>query len=157
MKVKKIYLRKVDPEYRFGSMELHKLINGLMLNGKKTMVANICYKAVEKVSETSKIPVLDYLNKVFFNVSPKKTVTPLKSGGATYFVPIEIPEEKRVFFAVKLLVKAARKTIKTGKNLYDSLVDLLKKSYEGTGLACDYVKELHKKAEDNAAFAHFRK
>lgn len=164
-------IRKLTPDRKFGSEIMAKFINNIMLHGKKTIAEKIVYNALNKASEELKIADhISIFNTVIENVQPKRTIVKRKFGGTTYSVPKEIPTQKRVLAALKLIshsilpiVRPSRKPTsgmdqarrKQKLNSTDVLAKLFIDSYNNTGVVINAKMAIQKVADANETFAHF--
>ena len=141
-----------DPIYK--SKVVAKLINTIMLDGKKGTAQTIVYEAFEQVkTKTGKDPLEVFL-KALDNVKPNVEVKSRRVGGATYQVPIEIRESRREALAMRWVINAAR--AKSGRGMDERLAAELLDAYNNTGSAYKKKEDTHKMAEANKAFAHYR-
>ncbi len=141
-----------DP--RYGSVELSQFINKVMLNGKKTVAQRIVYGALEKMEQDARRPGLDVFAQAVQNASPVLQVKPRRVGGATYQVPTEVRAERRIALSMRWIIAAARAT--TGRPMADRLANELLEASRGQGTAVKRKEDLHRMAEANRAFAHYR-
>ena len=141
-----------DPIYK--SKVVAKLINTIMLDGKKGTAQTIVYEAFEQVkTKTGKDPLEVFL-KALDNVKPMVEVKSRRVGGATYQVPIEIRESRREALAMRWVINAAR--AKSGHGMGERLAQELLDAFNNTGTAYKKKEDTHKMAEANKAFAHYR-
>lgn len=141
-----------DPIY--GSQVVTKLVNNIMLDGKKGTAQSIVYGALEQVEETTKKNALDAFNDALKNVMPTVEVKARRIGGANYQVPIEVRPERRQTLALRWLVINARK--RKEKTMKERLANEIIDAINNTGATVKKKEEVHKMAEANQAFAHFR-
>ncbi|WP_343128146.1 30S ribosomal protein S7 [Buchnera aphidicola (Takecallis taiwana)] len=146
--------RKILPDPKFASEILAKFINILMMNGKKSIAEFIVYSALEKISCTVNKGVLDVFELILNNVRPTVEVKSRRVGGSTYQVPVEVRSVRRNTLAMKWIVNAARrrKDHSMFMRLFQEFVDILDKK----GAAIKKRDEVHRIAEANKAFAHYR-
>lgn len=140
---------------RYGSPVVARLINTIMLSGKKSVAERIVYAAIEKTREGSDaVDPLETLNKAIDNVKPRLEVKSRRVGGATYQVPMEVPPARQLALAMRWIVGFAgkRKSIP----MVDALASELKEAAAGQGNAIKKRDDTHKMAQANRAFAHFR-
>jgi len=131
-----------------------RLINKIMIGGKKSKAEMTVYKALETLSEKTKQPPMEAFKKAIGNVKPLLEVRPRRVGGATYQIPFEVPERRAVSLAIRWIVSSARS--KSGKPLRDKLALELIDAYNGQGNAVKKREDVHKMAEAGKAYAHFR-
>ncbi|MEN2998515.1 MAG: 30S ribosomal protein S7 [Brevinematia bacterium] len=155
MRKKKAYRRhEVLPDYRYGSVVVSKLINILMRDGKKLKAQKIAYKALDIVGERLKKDPIEVLSKAVENLKPQLEVRSRRVGGATYQVPVEVGEGRAFSLALRWLVGACRE--QQGRPMFQKLADEIVNAYNETGNAIKKKLEMHKMAEANKAFAHYR-
>lgn len=139
-----------DPVYK--SKVITRLINVLMLDGKKSIARNIVYSALSRLNEDPK-EATRMFEEAVKNVMPIQEVRSRRVGGATYQVPYPLKHDRAEALAVRWIVGAARK--KSGTDMINRLHLELKDAYQGVGDAMKKRDETHKSAESNRAFAHF--
>ena len=142
----------VDPRYK--SVIIPKLINSIMYDGKKTAAEKIVYDAIEKIKSKSKDEPLTVFNEAINNLRPTVEVRSRRVGGATYQVPVEVKSKRAQALAIRWLVDSARK--RKDKHMADKIFNELFDAYEKKGAAVKKKEDVHKMAESNKAFAHFR-
>lgn len=142
-----------DPIYN--SKLVTKLINQVMLDGKKGIAQNIVYSAFEIAKNKVGLDPLDILNQALENAKPLLETKGRRVGGATYQVPIEIRPERRQTLAIRWLVQFARKR-NSERTMDERLAGELIDAYNNTGSTIKKKEEMHRMAEANKAFAHFR-
>ena len=147
--------RQILPDPIYSSIVLNKFINEVMVGGKKTVAQKIVYGALDiiKTNNQSEDP-LDYFQKSINNVKPSVEVKSRRVGGATYQVPIEVRPSRRQALAMRWLVEAARK--RSEKSMDHRLAGELADAAEGKGSAVKKKEDVHRMAEANKAFSHFR-
>ena len=146
--------REVLPDPVHGTTVVTKLINQIMLDGKRGVAQNVCYQAFETVAEKTGKAATDVFQEALNNVSPQLEVKARRVGGATYQVPIEIRPERRQTLALRWIVDFARK--RGEKTMADRLAGELMDAANNTGAAVKRKEEMHRMAEANKAFAHYR-
>ncbi|HHX03965.1 MAG TPA: 30S ribosomal protein S7 [Tissierellia bacterium] len=146
--------RDVLPDPVYGSTIITKLTNNVMLDGKKGVAQDIVYNALKKVEETSGQNALDAFMQALSNVSPTVEVKARRVGGANYQVPIEVRPERRQTLGLRWLVNFARK--RKERTMTDRLAAEILDALNNTGGAAKRREEMHRTAEANKAFAHFR-
>ena len=142
----------VDPVYK--STIIPKLINSIMYDGKKTVAEKIIYEAIDKIKTKSKDEPLNVFNEAINNIKPTVEVRSRRVGGATYQVPVEVKSKRSQALALRWLIDASRK--RKDKNMSDKIFNELFDAYEKKGAAVKKREDVHKMAESNKAFAHFR-
>ena len=142
----------VDAKYK--SPIIPKLINSLMYDGKKTIAEKIVYDAIDKIKLKSKDEPISVFNQAITNIKPTVEVRSRRVGGATYQVPVEVKSKRSQALAIRWLVESARK--RKDKHMADKIFNELYDAYEKKGAAVKKREDVHKMAESNKAFAHFR-
>ncbi|WP_062260637.1 30S ribosomal protein S7 [Endozoicomonas arenosclerae] len=146
--------REVLPDPKFHDKTLAKFINHVMVSGKKSVAEKIVYGALDKVQErTSKEP-LELFEKALESISPMVEVKSRRVGGATYQVPVEVRPSRRTALAMRWLVDAARKRGEKSMDL--RLAGELLDAAENKGAAVKKREDVHRMAEANKAFSHYR-
>ena len=146
--------RLVLPDAKFGDIVLTKFMNSLMLHGKKSTAESIVYGALDKVEDKLKKSSVDLFHEALENIKPSIEVRSRRVGGATYQVPVEVRPERRQALAIRWLIDSARK--RKDKHMSDKIFNELFDAYEKKGAAVKKKEDVHKMAESNKAFAHFR-
>ena len=140
---------------RYGSPMVTRLINTVMRAGKKSIAERIVYTAIDKSREGSDtVDPLETLNKAIENVKPRLEVKSRRVGGSTYQVPMEVPADRQVALAMRWLVTFANN--RKGVPMENALAYELKDAAAGQGNAIKKRDDMHKMAQANRAFAHFR-
>jgi len=127
---------------------------GIMKDGKKTVAQSIVYGAFDIIKEKLEKDPLEVYHQALQNVRPLIEVRPRRVGGATYQVPFEVPEDRAISLALRWIVKVARD--KSGRPMKEKLAQELIDAYNGVGAAVKKRDDVHKMAEANKAFAHYR-
>lgn len=163
-------IREIAPDRKFNSVSLSKMINKIMLHGKKSIAEKIVYGAMDSAAKELLLEdQMALFNKVIENVQPRRMVVARRFGGTTYSVPKEIPTAKRLVAAIKLiidqiepLVRPSKKKVpgmeqkrRVPKTSTEVLSSILVDSYNNTGPAVAAKNALQKLADANEAFAHF--
>lgn len=146
--------RDVLPDPIYGSKVVTKLVNQVMLDGKKGTAQTIVYEAFDIASTKLGVAAIDVFNKALENVMPMLEVKARRVGGSTYQVPMEIRPERRQTLAIRWLVQFSRK--RGEKTMKERLAGELMDAYNLTGGAVKKKDEMHRMAEANKAFAHYR-
>jgi len=135
-------------------VELARFTNRLMQGGKKTVAQRAVYGALEMLEKETNRPGLEVFEQAIRNATPMLEVKPRRVGGATYQVPTEVRPERRVSLAMRWLITAARarQGAPISRRLYNELLD----ASQGQGAAVRRREELHRMAEANRAFVHYR-
>tara|TARA_B110001454_G_scaffold28405_1_gene27798 strand:+ start:346 stop:816 length:471 start_codon:yes stop_codon:yes gene_type:complete len=144
----------ITPDPKFKSAIIPKLINSIMYDGKKGIAAKIVYTAIEKIKSKTKEEPINIFNEAINNIRPTVEVRSRRVGGATYQVPVEVKSKRAQALAIRWLVDASRK--RKDKHMSDKIFNEIYDAYEKKGSAVKKKEDVHKMAESNKAFAHFR-
>ncbi|MEX0888134.1 MAG: 30S ribosomal protein S7, partial [Patescibacteria group bacterium] len=142
------------PDYRFGSTVATKFINQVMMSGKKATAQAAVYGAMDQASQTLGAEPLLVLTQAVINVTPQLEVHSRRVGGATYQIPAPVRTERAQALAIRWLVNAAR--AKKGMPFAERLAQEFIAAYNNEGAAVKKKEDVHRMAEANRAFAHFR-
>ena len=142
----------VDSKYK--STIIPKLINSIMYDGKKTIAEKIIYEAIEKIKLKSKEEPINIFNEAINNIKPTVEVRSRRVGGATYQVPVEVKSKRSQALALRWLIDASRK--RKNKSMSDKIFNEIYDAYQNKGSAIKKKEDVHRMAESNKAFAHFR-
>ena len=146
--------REIEPDPIYQNVLVTQLINKMMLHGKKTLAERVVYQALERISErTANDPVIT-LKKAVENTRPLLEVRSRRVGGATYQVPVEVRPNRGTTLALRWLVNFSRQ--RREHTMADRLVGELMDASNGQGSAVKRREDIHKMAEANKAFAHYR-
>ena len=143
----------LDPIFK--SPIIPKLINSIMYDGKKSVASKIVYEAIEKIKSKTKDEPINVFNEAINNIRPTVEVRSRRVGGATYQVPVEVKTKRAQALALRWLVDASRK--RKDKHMADKIFNEIFDAYERKGFAVKKKEDVHKMAESNKAFAHFRR
>ncbi len=146
--------KEVLPDPKYNSQPVAKLINQVMLDGKKGIAQNIVYGAFDVASQKLGVPQMDAFNQALANVSPLVETKARRTGGANYQVPVEVTKERRQTLAIRWLVNYSRR--RSERTMIERLGAELVDAYNNTGASIKRKEEMHKMAEANKAFAHMR-
>ena len=146
--------REILPDPKFGSERLAKFINHVMESGKKATAERIVYGALSKVEERTKQNPLELFEKALESISPMVEVKSRRVGGATYQVPVEVRPSRRTALAMRWLVDSSRKRGEKSMDL--RLAGEIQDAAEGKGAAVRKREDVHRMAEANKAFSHYR-
>lgn len=146
--------RDVMPDPIYNSKVFTKLVNQLMWDGKKSLAERICYEAFDKLEEKTGKPGIEVFEEALKNIMPVLEVRARRVGGANYQVPVEVRPERRQTLAIRWLVNYARN--RGEKTMVDRLAGEILDAYNSTGGAVKRKEDIHKMAEANKAFAHYR-
>lgn len=150
----KIPKREVLPDPVYGNVVLAKLINSIMLDGKKGVAQAIVYDAFEQIEATTGENPLEVFDKAMNNIMPVLEVKARRIGGANYQVPIEVRPERRQTLAIRWLTKYTK--LRGERTMAERLAKELMDAANNTGSSVKKKEDTHKMAEANKAFAHFR-
>ena len=142
----------LDPIFK--SPIIPKLINSIMYDGKKGVASKIVYEAIDKIKSKTKEEPINVFNTAINNIRPTVEVRSRRVGGATYQVPVEVKSKRAQALALRWLVDASRK--RKDKHMSDKMFNEIFDAYERKGSAVKKREDVHKMAESNKAFAHFR-
>lgn len=146
--------RKINADPVYGSVVISKFINKLMYDGKKSKAENIFYKAMDLVKEKTGKDGLEAFNEAINNIKPQVEVKSRRVGGSTYQVPVEVRPDRQNSLAFTWLIDASRK--RGGRSMIERLSNEIADAIEGKGQAVAKRDTVHRMAEGNKAFAHFR-
>ena len=146
--------RKILPDPKFGSELLAKFINVLMVDGKKSIAEKIVYNALDTLAERTGKDHLEAFEIALDNVRPTVEVKSRRVGGATFQVPTEIRADRKDSISMKNLILYSRK--RAGRSMAEKLAAEIVDAYNNQGGAFKRKEEIHRMAEANRAFAHFR-
>ena len=141
-----------DPIYN--NTVVTKLINNIMLDGKKGIAQKIVYHAFDRVAEKTDRPALEVFEDAMNNIMPVLEVKARRIGGATYQVPIEVRPDRRQALALRWLTMFSRK--RSEKTMEERLANEIMDAANSTGASVKRKEDMHKMAEANKAFAHYR-
>ena len=141
-----------DPLYN--NKVVTKLINNIMLDGKKGVAQKIVYGAFDKVAEKAEKPAIEVFEEAMNNIMPVLEVKAKRIGGATYQVPIEVKPERRQTLGLRWISNYSR--LRSEKTMRERLAAEILDAVNGVGGAAKKCDDVHKMAEANKAFAHFR-
>ena len=142
-----------DPIYN--SKMITKLVNGIMLDGKKGTAQKILYRALEIVKEKTNQDPLEVLNKAFENIKPALEIKSRRIGGSNYSVPMEVREDRANALTLRWLIQYAKN--RNGKGMAENLAAEIIDASNGVGGAVKKREDTHKMAEANKAYAHYRR
>ncbi len=151
---KKSIQRPLLPDPRFHSELVTRFINNLMLKGKKSLAERIFYQAMDIIEERSGQEPLEVFQKALENVKPFLEVRSRRVGGATYQVPVEVTQNRRTALAIRWILSFSRG--RQGMPFSQKLAVELMDAYQNQGAAVKKKQNIHKMAEANKAFAHYR-
>lgn len=147
-------IRPTIPDPRYGSRTVSKLINMLMISGKKSTAERVVYTAFDRIEEVTGRRGIDVFDQALRNVTPVIEVKPRRVGGATYQVPIDIRGERRQTLALRWLRESSRR--RSGHSMTERLAAELLDAANNQGNAVRRKEDTHRMAEANRAFVHYR-
>lgn len=146
--------RDVLPDPIYGSVVVAKLINGIMLDGKKGVAQSIVYNAFDMIKKNTGEEPLEVFEKAMNNIMPVLEVKARRVGGANYQVPIEVRADRRQTLGIRWLIKYTK--ARGEKTMFERLAKELMDAANNTGSSVKKKEDTHKMAEANRAFAHYR-
>jgi small subunit ribosomal protein S7 len=146
--------REITPDPKYRSETVAKFINVVMRSGKKSAAEKIVYGALSTMAERAKKDPIDMFNQALSNVRPMVEVKSRRVGGATYQVPVEVRSGRQTALAMRWVVDAARE--RSGKSMAARMADELMDAAEKRGNAVKKREDVHRMAEANKAFSHYR-
>ena len=154
MRKRRAVKRDVLPDPIYNSKVVTKLINQIMLDGKKGTAEKILYKAFDMIKEKTKEEPMDVYNKALENVKPLLEVKSRRVGGSNVQVPIEVNDDRSQALALRWIVNYAK--TRNGRSMAENLANEIMDAANGVGGAVKKRDDVHKMAEANKAFAHYR-
>jgi small subunit ribosomal protein S7 len=154
MRKKRAIRRRVTPDPKFGDELISRFVNSVLQDGKKNIARSIVYDALEQIGQKTDKNPLDVFKKAVDNASPLIEVRARRVGGATYQVPTEVRLERRTALAIRWLINYAQE--RSDKSMSQKLAAELLAASSGEGGAVKKKEDVHRMAEANKAFAHFR-
>lgn len=152
-KIKIANYKRIQPDPKYHSLVVAKLINYLMQGGKKSISQRIVYLAFEDIKITTKADPLEVFDNALKNVGPYVEIKSKRIGGANYQVPVEVSKDRRLALALRSLVAAARSV--KGKPMRKKMAEEIISAAKKEGLAFKKREDTHRMAEANKAFAHY--
>ena len=146
--------REIPPDAKYHSVTVAKVVNKVMMQGKKSTAGRIVYGALQILEQQEGKAPVNILEQAVKNATPLLEVKPRRVGGATYQVPVEVHRDRGLSLAVRWLVNSAR--ARTGKSMAERLAAELSDAAKGQGVTIKKREDTHKMAEANRAFAHYR-
>lgn len=146
--------RKVSPDPKFNDILAGRFINNILRQGKKSLAERIFYSALDAVEEKVKEDPIKVFRKAVENAAPMLEVRSRRVGGATYQVPVEVNESRRIALSIRWMIQNAKS--RAGKSMSEKLTSEIVDAYNNAGGAIKKREEVHRMAEANKAFAHYR-
>ncbi len=154
MRRRKAEVRVIPPDPQYNNVELARFINRIMMKGKKTIAQRIVYSAMEIVEKQSSRPPLEIFQEAIRNATPLLQVKARRVGGATYQTPIEVAPRRGSAMAMRWLITSSR--ARKGRPMHEKLAQEFLDASRGDGAAVKRREDLHRMADANKAFAHYR-
>jgi len=146
--------RVISPDPKYNSVQLAGFINRVMTRGKKSTAQHIVYDALDLVEKESSRDPMEIFNQAVRNATPQLEVKPRRVGGATYQVPVEVRSDRQLSLAMRWLLRASRARV--GRPMFERLAQEIQEASRGQGAAVRRREEIHRMAEANRAFVHYR-
>ncbi len=146
--------RTVSPDARYSNRIVQKVINKLMIDGKKSVAERVLYDSMDRIEQQTRRHPMETFDTALRNATPILEVKPKRVGGATYQVPVEIRGDRRQALAIRWIIQAARR--RAGKSMEEKLAAELLDASHGLGATIKRKEDMHKMAESNRAFSHYR-
>ncbi|MEO0400568.1 MAG: 30S ribosomal protein S7 [Pseudomonadota bacterium] len=146
--------RKVHPDPKFGDLTVSKFMNYCMIDGKKAAAEKIVYGALDRIEEKLRRPPIEVFKESLENVTPAIEVRSRRVGGATYQVPVEVRQDRKMALAMRWIIAAARARNET--TMVERLSSELMDASQNRGAAVKKREDTHRMAEANRAFSHYR-
>jgi len=142
------------PDPRFNDRQVTRFVNTMMWEGKKTVAFKIFYDAIDKVTEITKEDGYEIWKKAIQNVTPSVEVRSRRVGGSTFQIPAEVRPDRKISLSMKCLIRFSRQ--RHGKTMADKLANEIVAASKGEGGAFKRKEDVHRMADSNKAFSHFR-
>ena len=146
--------RLVEPDAKYNNVHISMMITRIMKGGKKSTARRIMYDALDLIAERTGRDPIEVFEQALRNVTPTLEVKPRRVGGSTYQVPVEVPPHRRLSLAFRWILTSAR--TRHGRNMADRLASELMDAANGQGVSVKKKDDVHRMAEANRAFAHYR-
>jgi len=146
--------RQITPDPKFNDILVARFVNNVLKQGKKSLAERMLYSALDMIEEKAKEEPLKVFKKAVENAAPLLEVRSRRVGGATYQVPVEVKENRRIALSIRWLIQNARS--RPGRSMAEKLAGELMDAYNNTGGSVKKKDEVHRMAEANKAFAHYR-
>ena len=142
------------PDSKFHDKLVTRFVNNMMWDGKKSTAINIFYDAIDKVAKTTNEDGYEIWKRALSNVTPAVEVRSRRIGGATFQIPTEVRQDRKVSLSIKWLVRYSRE--RNGRTMADKLANEIVSASKGEGAAFKKKEDTHRMAEANKAFSHFK-
>jgi small subunit ribosomal protein S7 len=150
----RVIKREIYPDAKYHNVTVARLINKIMMQGKKSTAERIMYEALQLMEQQERKAPVNILEQAIKNATPLLEVKPRRVGGATYQVPVEVRPDRGLSLAIRWLIKSTK--ARTGKSMAEKLAAELGDASKGQGVTIKKRVDTHKMAEANRAFAHYR-
>ena len=154
MRKRRAEKRRLVPDSRYNDIVVSRFINNIMLDGEKSVARRIVYDAFDLMAERTKTDALEVFKKALANVAPVTEVRSRRVGGATYQVPVEVREDRRIALAIRWIKQYAK--ARRDKTMAQKLASELVAAFNNEGASVKKREDTHRMAEANKAFAHFK-
>ena len=151
---KRLFVRPVLPDPKFGDIVITKMVNVMTQRGKKSVAESALYGALDRISQKGNCDAIDTFHKALQNVKPLVEVRSRRVGGATYQVPTEVPARRSESLAIRWIISSANE--RTERTLEERLAAEILDASSNRGIAIKKREDTHRMAEANKAFAHFK-
>ena len=151
---KRVIKRELLPDPKYHNILVTRFINGFLRRGKRSIAETVLYRALDQIEEKIKTDPLEVFQKAIRNVEPKVEVKSRRVGGSTYQVPVEVRTNRREALAIRWIISFAKS--RGEKNMADKRAAELLAASKGEGASIKTRENVHRMAEANKAFAHFR-
>ena len=154
--MRKARAKKADliPDAKYSDQMVTRFVNNLMYSGKKNTAYDIFYDALDLIEKKTQLPGLDEWKKALANVMPSVEVRSRRVGGATFQIPSEVRPDRKISLSIKWLIQYSR--VRKDKSMAEQLANEIISAAKGEGAAVKKREDVHKMAEANKAFSHFR-
>ena len=146
--------RNVEPDPVYEEVIINRLINKIMWDGKKSLAEKLLYEALDVIREQTDEDPIDVVKEALENIMPVLEVKSRRVGGSNYQVPVEVDDNRKLSLRLRWMVSAARN--RGERSMRERLVNEIMDAYNNTGGAVSKKEEIHRMAEANRAFAHYR-
>jgi len=146
--------RNVEPDPVYEEVIINRLINKIMWDGKKSLAEKLLYEALDVIREQTDEDPIDVVKEALENIMPVLEVKSRRVGGSNYQVPVEVDDNRKLSLGLRWMVSAARS--RGERSMRERLVNEIMDAYNNTGGAVSKKEEIHRMAEANRAFAHYR-
>ena len=146
--------RTITPDPKYNDQIVAKFVNCIMRRGKKSLAESIFYDSLDIINKSTKKDSLEVFKQALDNVKPVLEVKSKRIGGATYQVPVEVSSDRRTSLAMRWIINYAK--ARKGKSMGEKLAQEIIDAFKGEGTSVKKKEDVHKMAEANKAFAHYR-